>query len=1064
MGKKTEDSRGFTLIAALLLTLLLSAMAVGLIYLVSNEQRMGNNDLEGNIAYYGAEAGIENLTSQLSQLYQTSQSPNAAAINALSTPVNWPTNVTGSNVSGMTFPQYNVTWPSTYPDGKTPCPGTPPNPCGGWDIVGSGSDQGMVASLIPFNVTVTAQRLSTANQVGTNALAATGAEVTISRTVEVALLPAFEFGVFCDGDCDYFAGPNFNFGGRVHTNGNLYLASGSSLTFTDKIAAVGNIVTDRLENGWLTNNGYPGTVWVPAASGACPGAPGTGPATNCAALTSGSWSGGIPTEPPGPPTEPAGTGAVVGSWPQISHNNQTQSPTGFNSFIENGLTGATKLQLPFVNAGNVGAIEIIRRPQATDSPLLSSSRLYSEASIRILIADTLIDLHPDRGAGALDADDVQLGITTTNPAAGTGTSAPTTSSLLSYSGVVGSNYMSFGVATAGTNGWVAPINPATGTNYKYNSWPLLGQITSLPPDNGVLGAAPKTYGNNIPYVWLRVEYLSNVTNNWVGVTRQWLGYGFGRPYDMPPTAPWGGTACTLYPTYPAAFPAGQCSNPISPAILILQQLQQGDAATTGYDSGTGSTSGNWIPINFYDAREGEPRDNGASRTTNTTGTSGQTVYTPCGTSGVMNAVELDVGNLWLWLQKTGPYTGGSGLSVNNTNENGYILYFSDRRGMLPDPNNVTAGTLYNKITGMSGLEDTINASSQQGVPNNLPEPASYYNYSPEDVNGDNVLDTYGEKYLGAGFGLTAPPSSVNNYMNQQYSPNPANSPLTNPFAGQQVNCNAYKDNAGTIQTYPAGTGAALATVPSGHPQNNMVTGPRHTLRLVDGGMSAGAISYLPHPAAGNTGFGFTIASEEPVYVLGNYNSGPTDPQFASPPNGTTPHSAAAIIADSVTLLSNPPTGATSVPPSPPNTPTPPTGWTDATSFLFPGDVNNRPGNTSYYRMAIAAGKSVPFPEPGWATALGLKDFGTDGGMHNFLRYLENRGANGAIVHYVGSLISMYNSQYHTGIFKCCNVVYGAPTRDYFFDTQFLNPNNLPPGTPMFQDVVSLGFHQSFTSQ
>ncbi len=52
----------------------------------------------------------------------------------------------------------------------------------------------------------------------------------------------------------------------------------------------------------------------------------------------------------------------------------------------------------------------------------------------------------------------------------------------------------------------------------------------------------------------------------------------------------------------------------------------------------------------------------------------------------MNVVELDVGNLWLWLQGAAPYAGGSGASVNNTNYNGYILYFSDRRGMLPDPN------------------------------------------------------------------------------------------------------------------------------------------------------------------------------------------------------------------------------------------------------------------------------------------------------------------------------------------------------------------------------------------
>src|SRR5438128_2521569 len=91
MGKSKRDSRGFTLIAALLLTILLSAVAVGLLYTVSNEARMGGNDLEGNLAYYGAEAGIENLTAQLSGLYQISQTPNAAAITALTNPANFPT-------------------------------------------------------------------------------------------------------------------------------------------------------------------------------------------------------------------------------------------------------------------------------------------------------------------------------------------------------------------------------------------------------------------------------------------------------------------------------------------------------------------------------------------------------------------------------------------------------------------------------------------------------------------------------------------------------------------------------------------------------------------------------------------------------------------------------------------------------------------------------------------------------------------------------------------------------------------------------------------------------------
>jgi hypothetical protein len=238
----------------------------------------------------------------------------------------------------------------------------------------------------------------------------------------------------------------------------------------------------------------------------------------------------------------------------------------------------------------------------------------------------------------------------------------------------------------------------------------------------------------------------------------------------------------------------------------------------------------------------------------------------------------------------------------------------------------------------------------------------------------------------------------------------------------------------------------------------MVTGPRHTLRLVDGGMN-GTTTYLPHaPSTSTYGNGFTVVSEEPVYVVGDYNSGVSDPFWPSENNpGGALHSAASIIADSVTLLSNPPSGL--------NLPNTYTGWMDAISFLEPGQVapscgtctDGRDANTSYYRVAIAAGKSIPFPQPSWAS----QDFGTDGGMHNFLRYLENRGYNSAQVNYAGSLISMYYSEYATGVFKCCTVVYGAPQRNYFFDTQFLNPNNLPPGTPMFQDVVSLSYHESF---
>lgn len=981
MGNTRRDSRGFTLIAALLLTILLSALALGLFYLVGNEQHMGSNDLEGNLAYYGAESGMENLTAQLSQLYQSSPSPTPTALCSLvatGTEIN-PTNISGSNITSMNYTE-SISWNS---GGSTvTCP-TTLTPSSSWDIVGAGSNQGMVATIIPYTLQVTATRLASAGEATNNTSLAnvTGASINMTRTMEIALLPAFEFGIFCAYDCDYFAGPHFNFGGRVHVNGNLFLGSQSTLTFTDKIAAAGQVILDQLENGNSTSaDGYNDPIYVPSAAGACPAAPGYGPAAGCAALPAGSWTGGFPP-----------TGSANSAWPGIS-------TTTFNGFIINGATGASTLQLPFVQSSSVGPIDIIRKPTSGDSALLTSSRLYNLATLRILMADTEADLYPGETRTDSSTQDIQLGTPNANPY----TTLTTT-----FSGGA-SGKMYYGVATANTQHWIA----AAPTGCSGSTWPLHGEVT--------------VSGSTCKGAWLRVEYL-NSTQKWVGVTTEWLGFGFGRLYDAAPTHPYNSSASSVpfcvnvTTTTPTA---GQCQNGVSPAILILQQLQSGLSASSA--AGAATTANNWIPINFYDAREGEPRD---SRPSGDTGVD-------CSPAGIMNTVELDAGNLWLWLQGAGIYAGYSGNKVSivnqyGTTQNGYILYFADHRGMLTDLYPLT--TFHNGISGMSGLNDVVNRGNSNGLPDGALEPITYYAsatptpYSPEDpaIKGSINLghvETWGAKYLGAGFGFSGAAE-------------------TQPYYIKGVTSNG-------IACY-----SSSGTTPSA--EWNMVTGPRHALRLVDGGMSSGAVSYLP-PTNGTpavNGGGFTVASEEPVYVLGDYNTGSADPFWPSENTITTPHSAAAVIADTVTLLSNPPAGNTS--------PTANVGWTDQNSFANPATANNRSGNTSYYRMAIASGKSIPWPSPSWAAS---DDVGTDGGMHNFLRYLENRGAGGASVNYAGSMISMYYAQYDTGMFKCCNSVYGAPTRNYFFDTEFQNPNNLPPGTPMFQDVVSLSYHQNFTPQ
>jgi hypothetical protein len=205
-----------------------------------------------------------------------------------------------------------------------------------------------------------------------------------------------------------------------------------------------------------------------------------------------------------------------------------------------------------------------------------------------------------------------------------------------------------------------------------------------------------------------------------------------------------------------------------------------------------------------------------------------------------------------------------------------------------------------------------------------------------------------------------------------------------------------------------------------------------------------------------------VASENPVYVQGDYNSSVTN-GF----NDAFPlcHVPASVEADAVTLLSNNWTPGAQVIPSTPASP----ASGDNSSFLSPTWQSNKTGcglatparcaTTTYYRMAVMGGKTNSFPQPNWGAA----DSGTDGGTHNFLRYVEDWGGyngNTVTLNYLGSMASFYISRQGTGIYKCCNTVYNPPTRDYTFDTDFQNINKLPPGTPRFTDVNALSYYQS----
>jgi hypothetical protein len=900
-GSQQRSERGVALISVLLLLTLMSAIAVALAYKVNHEQRLQGADSGYTQAYYGGEAAMEKMMADLSLLYAQKASPtNCDIMNLQNSPPS-------QMAVGSTYPEYVFNVPP-------PAGGGCAAPANNVQTISSGPNSGLQAAIVRMTLQVTADSQA-------------GDEARLIRNVEVAEIPVFQFGVFSQSDLSYFPGPNFDFAGRVQTNGNLFLADdgGSTLTFHSPIRAAGDVVRDQLANGAGTAaQGRTGNVLVPTAPNGCDAGQ---PACRNLKVAEGSSNGG-----PTPAYSPIGTGTVNPAWNSLSTST-------YAGQILSGTTGAKRLTLSFVQPG-VGPIEIVRRPRPGEaaSSLVGQSRLYNQAQIRVLLSDDPAELP----GGAGDAQNIRLA----NVKNGAG---PDYSNGVPVAGLLGNTFFAEGVRVTdttaagvtttrvgpgGETNWAnAPIAPPPAeATMVPNTAPL------LPPTSvTVAGTTTTTQPWNLLDGYVRVEIRQN-DGTYAGVTREWLELGFARGVN-PPGA---GAPNTVHPN----------------AILLLQMQadRNGDGTASNVelvkDGGTNSvitgpaSRNNWYPVNMYDAREGEFREN-------------QRVTASCSIGGVLNLVEIDVNNLKRWL------TGNIGASGGNTefvSQNGYILFLSDRRGMRVSP---IAGI---KL-GEYGYEDVINPGSAAGTPDQVLNVG-------EDANENGVLDTYAANFLGLGFGVVQP---------------------------------------GTLPNAPVNCLQAA--------RPNWVSGPRHAVRLVNG--SLGSLPARPDNGAG----GFTLASEGPAYVLGNYNA--TAGGFGDP------HVAAAVMGDTVTLLSS--------------------SWRDLSSFTSPATVVGRAAATTYYRLAIASGKNINFPQPGFAGV--PADFGTDGGVHNFLRYLENWG--GQVLNYKGSMVSLFYSQYATGVYKCCGTVYSPPTRAYAFDTDFLDLSKLPPGTPRFRDVVNVGFQQVY---
>jgi hypothetical protein len=87
--------------------------------------------------------------------------------------------------------------------------------------------------------------------------------IPMHKIINVESTPIFQFAVFYTNDLEIFPGPSMTLGGRVHTNADMYIGCGNTLTVdTNYMAAVGKIYRERKDNPGVSAGTVKVRRWV----------------------------------------------------------------------------------------------------------------------------------------------------------------------------------------------------------------------------------------------------------------------------------------------------------------------------------------------------------------------------------------------------------------------------------------------------------------------------------------------------------------------------------------------------------------------------------------------------------------------------------------------------------------------------------------------------------------------------------------------------------------------------------------------------------------------------------
>jgi len=224
MTSKLKNESGIVLLICLAILFLLSLIGIASISTSNNDMQIADNEYRATGAFYAAESGLEIASAAITTSYETSGAP--------------PSPLPSDSTTELHY-AYNYT---TTDDGPA---------------VNKQLDEGAYKGLYGLVKTFTV------NSLGQDLSSNSGVELQIQ--ISDALIPLFQFAVFYENDLEIANEPIMTLGGRVHTNGDVYLNTWSDLYLDSYVTAAGSIYHGMKSGSGLsvTSN----NVWIKGDDG-----------------------------------------------------------------------------------------------------------------------------------------------------------------------------------------------------------------------------------------------------------------------------------------------------------------------------------------------------------------------------------------------------------------------------------------------------------------------------------------------------------------------------------------------------------------------------------------------------------------------------------------------------------------------------------------------------------------------------------------------------------------------------------------------------------------------------